>query len=213
MSILLECSVCTGILFSGGCLSTLLSCSCTHRHWLLLLCFPSRVKKLTCRKKNLKTLGFYSYRQYGCNCTWLAVMYQSKHCMILNNFQNVLLWDTQHSDAGETILISAFLPHRAWHNDFYLYICICRAIYLLICNFTAKELIAWTLWSPFSIIAEGVVRSNRHIASLVLKHFYLDKDFPINAFHYLPEMLIEDVFTSNTSILSEGGVWNRVPVQ
>lgn len=59
---------------------------------------------------------------------------------------------------------------------------------------------------------ESIVLSDRHVVSLVLKHFYLDKDFPINAFHYLPAMLIEDVFTSNTSILSEG-VWNRVPVQ
>lgn len=57
------------------------------------------------------------------------------------------------------------------------------------------------------------MRSDRHVVSLVLKHFYLDKDFPISAFHYLPEMLIEDIFPSNTSILSEGGVWNRVSVQ
>lgn len=61
-------------------------------------------------------------------------------------------------------------------------------------------------------ITESTVQSDRHVVSLVLKHFYLDKDFPISAFHYLPAMLIEDVFTSNTSILSEG-VWNRVPVQ
>lgn len=62
-------------------------------------------------------------------------------------------------------------------------------------------------------IAENIVRSDRDIVSLTLKHFYLDKDFPINAFHYLPAMLIEDVFTSNTYILSEEGVWNRVSVQ
>lgn len=62
-------------------------------------------------------------------------------------------------------------------------------------------------------ITENIVGSDRQVVSLVLKHFYVDKDFPINAFHYLPAMLIEDVFTSNTSILSEEGVWNRVPVQ
>lgn len=72
----------------------------THRHWLLLFCCPSRVKNLSCRRKNLKTLGFCSYRQYRCNCTLPPLMYPSKQCMILNTFQSVLLWDTQHSDAG-----------------------------------------------------------------------------------------------------------------
>ena len=61
-------------------------------------------------------------------------------------------------------------------------------------------------------VAESIV-SDRQVVSFILKHFYFDKYFPISAFHYLPAMLIEDVFTSNTSILSEEGVWNRIPVQ
>lgn len=64
-----------------------------------------------------------------------------------------------------------------------------------------------------SYICICIVRSDRQVVSLALKNFYLDKDFPINAFHYLLPMLIEDVFTPNTSILSEESVWNSVTVQ
>lgn len=140
-----------------------------------LLCFMSEEAHL--QKKNLKSLGFYSYRQYGCNCTWPPLML-ALHDPQLPRMSCFEIPNTQILDKPSSSLLSLQTEHEV--TIFYLYICICRAIYLLICNFIAKELLTWTLWSPFSItdIAEGVVRSDRHVVSLVLKHFYLDKDFP-----------------------------------
>lgn len=89
---------------------------------------------------------------------------------------------------------------------------------LFVCIDTIKKKLLWSselLWYPFLImnIAESIVKSDSLPYFFSSQVFYCDKDFPINAFHYLPAMLIEDAFRSNTSILSEQGVWNRVLVQ
>lgn len=63
----------------------------------------------------------------------------------------------------------------------------------------------------FRVLIMGIAKivgSHKGAFSLVLKHFYLDSGFPISPFHYLLAVLIQDVFTFNSSILSEQGAWN-----
>lgn len=118
----------------GSCLSPLLICRYTHKHWLLLSCCPSWVKKLSCRRKTWKLLVSILTDNMGTiapGLLWCATAWSS----ILSRLSCSEIPNTQMLDKPSSSLLSLQRQHGIM---IFIYISACVETY--ICQYVTVQL-------------------------------------------------------------------------